>query len=144
LKEKERGGASLNSVRISKVPSMEGLEKDRGDKEPQATAKEGGGKHGGDQGSPALQHETMENEDGNRSATREGTQVEEFNGKEEFTDEDDEDGHDQFPPLKELEDLDEDRELRIAVVAVALGLSGNGDVQIGTFIYFFVEISWIL
>jgi hypothetical protein len=86
----------------------------------------------------------LENEDGNRSATREGTQVEEFNGKEEFTDEDDEDGDDQFPPLKELEDLDEDRELRIAVAAVALGLSGNGDVQIGTFIYFFVEISWIL
>jgi hypothetical protein len=134
---------------------VEGLEKDRGDKEPQATAKEGGGKHGGDQGSPALQ-QTMENEDGNRSATREGTQVEEFNGKEEFTDEDDEDenlddqedddddGDDQFPPIKELEDLDEDRELRIAVAAVALGLSGNGDVQIGTFIYFFVEISWIL
>jgi hypothetical protein len=141
LKEKERGGASLNSVRISEVPSVEGLEKDRGDKEPQAAEEEGGGKRGGDQGSPALQQETMENEDGNRSATREETQAEEFNGKEEFTDEDDEDedlddeeddddddGDDQFPPLKELEDLDEDRELRIA--AAASELSGNGDIQI--------------
>ncbi|CAK9267644.1 unnamed protein product [Sphagnum jensenii] len=87
--------------------------------------------------------ETMENEDGNGSATREETQAEEFNGKEEFTDEDDEDedlddeedddddGDDQFPPLKELEDLDEDRELRIAAAAAAaLELSGNGDIQI--------------
>ncbi|CAM6010716.1 unnamed protein product [Sphagnum balticum] len=141
LKEKERGGASLNSVRISEVPSVEGLEKDRGDKEPQAAEEEGGGKRGGDQGSPALQQETMENEDGNRSATREETQAEELNGKEEFTDEDDEDddlddeedddgGDDQFPHLKELEDLDEDRELRIAAAAAASELSGNGDIQI--------------
>jgi hypothetical protein len=158
LKEKERGGASLNSVRISEVPSVEGLEKDRGDKEPQVAEEEGDGKRGGDQGSPALQQETMENEDGNRSATREETQAEEFNGKEEFTDEDDEDedlddeeddddddGDDQFPPLKELEDLDEDRELRIAAAAAAASeLSGNGDIQIGTFIYLFVEITWIL
>ncbi len=90
-----------------------------------------------------------------RNATREETQAEEFNGKEEFTDEDDEDedlddeeddddGDDQFPPLKELEDLDEDRELRIAAAAAASELSGNGDVQIGTFIYLFVEITWIL
>jgi beta-phosphoglucomutase-like phosphatase (HAD superfamily) len=73
-----------------------------------------------------------------RNATREETQAEEFNGKEEFTDEDDEDedlddeeddddGDDQFPPLKELEDLDKDRELRIAV-ATASELSGNGDI----------------
>jgi hypothetical protein len=155
LKEKERGGASLNSVRISEVPSAEGLEKDRGDKEPQAAEEEGGGKLGGDQGSPAFQQETMENEDGNRSATREETQAEEFNDKEEFTDDDDEDedlddeeddddGDDQFPPLKELEDLDEDRELRIAAAAAASELSGNGDVQIGTFIYLFLEITWIL
>ncbi len=91
-----------------------------------------------------------------RNATREETQAKEFNGKEKFTDEDDEDedlddeeddddGDDQFPPLKELEDLDEDREFRIAAAAVATSeLSGNGDVQIGTFIYFFVEITWIL
>ncbi len=65
-----------------------------------------------------------------RNATREETQAEEFNGKEEFTDEDDEDedlddeeddddGDDQFPPLKELEDLNEDRELIIVVAAAA-------------------------
>jgi hypothetical protein len=154
LKEKERGGASLNSVIISEVPSVEGLEKDRGDNEPQAAEEESGGKHGGDQGSPTLQQETMENEDGNESATKKETQAEEFNGKEEFTDEDDEDddlddeedddGDDQFPPLKELEDLDEDRELRIATTATASELSGNGDIQIGTFIYLSVEITWIL
>jgi len=155
LKEKERGGASLNSVIISEVPSVEGLEKDRGDNEPQAAEEESGGKHGGDQGSPTLQQETMENEDGNGSATREETQAEEFNGKEEFTDEDDEDedlddeeddddGDDQFPPLKELEDLDEDRELRIAAVVAASELFGYGDMQIGTFIYLSVEITWIL
>jgi len=97
----------------------------------------------------------MENEHGNRSATREETQAEEFNCKEEFTDEDDEDedlddeeddddGDDQFLPLKELEDLDEDRELRIAAVVVASKLSRNGDIQIGTFIYLSVEITWIL
>jgi hypothetical protein len=155
LKEKERGGASLNSVRISEMPSMEGLEKDRGDNEPQAVEEKSGGKHGGDQGSPTLQQETMENEDGNESATKKETQAGEFNGKEEFTDEDDEDddlddeeddddGNDQFPPLKELEDLDEDRELRIATTTTASELSGNGDIQIGTFIYLSVEITWIL
>ncbi|CAN5965077.1 unnamed protein product [Sphagnum jensenii] len=57
LKEKERGGASLNSVRISEVPSVEGLEKDRGDNEPQAAEEESGDEGGEDR--PVTEEELM-------------------------------------------------------------------------------------